>query len=177
MSMAACYVGCRARGYPRRQPTREARSVKSPVPYEAASSGAAAREEITRLLRRMGCEKVGFMDDFDKHEVLLAFEHRGRPVQLRASAKGWAAMYLSAKPYTTRTRCSRAEYEARALRQGLVAVNSILRDWVKGQVVAVECGIMSFEAVFVPHMLTHDGRSVLERIIEAKMLPAPADVA
>lgn len=151
--------------------------MKSAVPYEGASSGAAAREEITRLLRRMGCEKVGFMDDFDRHEVLLAFEHRGRPVQLRASAKGWAAMYLRAKPYTTRTRCPRAEYEARALRQGLVAVNSILRDWVKGQVVAVECGIMSFEAVFVPHMLTHDGRSVLERIIEAKMLPAPADAA
>ena len=26
-----------------------------------------------------GCESVGFMDDFDKHEVLLTFTHRGRP--------------------------------------------------------------------------------------------------
>jgi hypothetical protein len=35
------------------------------------------------------------------------------------------------------------------LRQGHVAVNSILRDWVKGQMTAVECGILSFEAVHV----------------------------
>ena len=43
------------------------------VPYENATSGAKARDEITSLLRRMGCEEVGFMDDFAKHEVLLAF--------------------------------------------------------------------------------------------------------
>jgi hypothetical protein len=35
------------------------------------------------------------------------------------------------------------------LRQGDVAVNSILRDWIKGQVTAVECGILSFEVVFL----------------------------
>ena len=144
------------------------------VPYESATSGARAREEITILLRRMGCEEVGFMDDFAKHEVLLAFRHRGRPVQLRASAKGWAAMFLKARPYGTRTRGTRQDYEQRALRQGLIAVNSILRDWVKGQVVAVECGMMSFEAVFMPHMLTNDGRPLIERVLEAKMLPPPA---
>lgn len=149
-------------------------ATASTVPYESASSGAAAREEITKLLRRMGCESVGFMDDFERHEVLLAFKHRGRDVQLRASAKGWATMFLKARPYTGRTRGTRHDYEQKALRQGLIAVNSILRDWVKGQVVAVECGMMSFEAVFVPHMLTNDGRPVLERLIEAKMLPPPA---
>lgn len=144
------------------------------VPYEGATSGAKAREEITSLLRRMGCEEVGFMDDFAKHEVLLAFRHRGRPVQLRASAKGWAAMYLRARPFGSRTRGTRVEYEQRALRQGLIAVNSILRDWVKGQVVAVECGMMSFEAVFMPHMLAPDGRSLIEHVTEKKMLPPPA---
>lgn len=148
--------------------------AQQPVPYESATSGAAAREEITRLLRRMGCESVGFMDDFENHDVLLAFKHRGRDVQLRASAKGWAQMYLKAKPWSARTRGTPKEREQRALRQGLIAVNSILRDWVKGQVVAVECGIMSFEAVFVPHMLTSDGRPVLERLIEQKMLPPPS---
>jgi hypothetical protein len=34
------------------------------------------------------------MDDFENHEVLLAFTHRGRQIQLRANAKGWAQMYL-----------------------------------------------------------------------------------
>lgn len=143
------------------------------VPYESATSGAAAREEITKLLRRLGCESVGFMDDFELSEVILAFKHRGRQVQLRASAKGWAQMYLKCRPFTSRTRKTKTEYEQAALRQGLVAVNSILRDWVKGQVVAVECGIMSFEAVFVPYMLTSDGRTVHERLSETKLLPAP----
>lgn len=145
------------------------------VPYENATSGASAREETVRLLRRMGCESVGFMDDFAAHDVLLAFVHRGRNVQLRASARGWAAMYLKARPFTHRTRGTCHEYEQKALRQGLISVNSMLRDWVKGQVVAVECGMMSFEDVFMPYMLTSDGRPLIERVQEAKMLPPPAD--
>jgi hypothetical protein len=149
------------------------RQKREPVPYANATSGTAAREEVTRMLRRFGCESVGFMDDFDKHEVLLAFTHRGRQVQLRASAKGWAAMYLKAKPYTGRTRVTLADYQRSALMQGLVAVNSILRDWCKGQLTAVECGMMPFEAVFMPHVILGDGRSVLEHVTAAKMLPAP----
>lgn len=144
------------------------------VPYENATSGATARDEVTKILRRFGCESVGFMDDFEKYEVLLAFTHRGRPVQLRASARGWAAMYLRAHPHTYRMRHSRQAHEQRALQQGLIAVNSILRDWVKGQVTAVECGMLSFEAVFMPYMLTADGRPLLERIQEAKLLPPPS---
>jgi hypothetical protein len=66
------------------------------IPYASASTGAKARDEITSVLRRFGCESVGFMDDFEKHEVLLAFTHRGRQVQLRASASGWAQMSLKA---------------------------------------------------------------------------------
>ena len=148
--------------------------ASQPVPYESASSGAAARDEITKLLRRLGCESVGFMDNFDRHEVVLQFVHRKRPVVLRASAKGWATMYLKAHPYSHRTRGNRVDHEAKALRQGFVAVNSILRDWVKGQVMAVECGVMSFEMVFVGHMLGDDGRSLLEHLNETKMLPAPS---
>jgi hypothetical protein len=58
------------------------------VPYASASAGQRARDEISKVLRRFGCESIGFMDDFEQHEVLLAFKHRGRQVQLRASAKG-----------------------------------------------------------------------------------------
>lgn len=145
----------------------------SGVPYENATSGAQAREEITRLLRRFGCESVGFMDDFADKSVLLAFTHRGRAVQLRASAKGWAAMYLREHPWTSRMRRTSQQHEERAIAQGLIAVNSILRDWVKGQVTAIECGMLSFEAVFAPYMLTSDGRPLIDRIQEAKLLPVP----
>lgn len=145
------------------------------VPYESATSGAKARDEVVKLLQRFGCESVGFMDDFAEKLVLLAFTHRGRQVQLRASAKGWAAMYMKAHPYNHRSRSTRQQHEQKALDQGLVAINSILRDWVKGQITAVECGMMSFEAVFLPFMLTNDGRPLVERIQALDMLPAPSE--
>jgi hypothetical protein len=146
------------------------------VPYAGATSGASARDEITKILRRFGCESVGFMDDFENYAVTLAFTHRKRPVQLVASAKGWAQMFLKESPWTSRRRDSQANYEQAALRQGLVAVNSILRDWIKGQVTAVECGILSFEAVFLPYMLTSDGRPLIERL-NATALLAPPEAA
>jgi hypothetical protein len=86
------------------------------IPYAAA-----AREEVTKVLRRFGCESIGFMDDFEKHEVLLAFTHRGRQVQLDASAKGWAQMYLKENPWTYSRRSQRVEYEQAPLRQGHIA--------------------------------------------------------
>ena len=70
------------------------------VPYASASTGQKAREEISKILRRLGCESVGFMDEYATSEVLLAFTHRGRSVQLRASAKGWAQLYLKVRPWT-----------------------------------------------------------------------------
>lgn len=85
------------------------------VPYEHATSGMQARDEITKILRRFGCENVGFMDDFAEHTVLLAFQHRGRTVQLKASAKGWAQMFLKSAKYTP----SKAKQEE-ALHQGMV---------------------------------------------------------
>ncbi len=147
--------------------------MSNPVPYENATSGAAARDEIVKILRRFGCESVGFMDDFEKNEVVLAFKHHQRPLQLRASAKGWAQLYLKAHPWTSRCRGTRQDHEAKALQQGLKSVNSILRDWIKGQVTAVECGILSFEAVFLPYMLGRDGRPAIEHLLPSLQLPAP----
>jgi hypothetical protein len=145
------------------------------IPYASATSGHNARNEITKILRRFGCEEIGFMDNFEQHEVLLAFKHRGQPVQLKASAKGWAQIYLKKKPWNYSRRSTRDDWEQKALRQGHVAVNSILRDWIKGQVTAVECGILSFEAVFMPWMLTADGRPLIERLAETNLLPAPEE--
>ena len=64
------------------------------TPYAQATSGVAARDEITKLLRRFGCTSIGFLDNYEDHEVLLVFKHRGRQMQLRAIAKGWAALHL-----------------------------------------------------------------------------------
>ena len=131
------------------------------VPYASAISDMRAREEVKKVLRGFGCESVGFMDDYDRHEIILHFTHRGRAVQLRASAKGWAQMWLKQNPWTSRHRMSRVEHGQAALRQGQVAVNSILRDWIKGQITAIETGILSFEAVFALH--ADGGRQASDR--------------
>jgi len=147
---------------------------KVAVPYSGATSGAAARDEITKILRRFGCSNVGFMDDYERHEVLLAFEHRGNRVQLRASAQGWANMYLRENPWTPRRALRKDAYERDALDRGLIAINSVLRDWVKGQVTAVECGVLSFAGVFLPYMLAADGKPLLEHIAASNLLPPPS---
>ena len=150
------------------QPTAAHRRTRkknptSSIPYAGASSGDKARVQTIKILHSIGCEQAGFMDDFEKQEVILYFKHRGRSVEIRASIKGYAQMYFRQHPRTRREDI---------LRQGRIAVNSMLRDWVKGSVTAIESGILSFEAVFMPHMLTNDGRPVIERMRD--VLPVPA---
>jgi hypothetical protein len=150
---------------------RKLEEVGVGVPYASATSGNRAREEVKKILRHFGCEEIGFMDKDSEREVLLHFKHRGRTVQVSVSAKGWAQMWLKKNPLSHRARKSNHEHEQEALKKGQLAVSSILRDWVKSQVTAVECGILSFEAVFMPFMLTHDGRPLIERVSD--LLPKP----
>jgi hypothetical protein len=145
------------------------------TPYSRATGGASARDEISKLLRAAGCTSIGFMDDFERHELILQFEHRNRKVVLRASAKGWAALHIRNFPYNNRMKVSAADYHARALAQGMVAINSILRDWVKGQITAIECGVFSFDAVFMPYMLLPGGQSVAERIDSMRLLSSEVE--
>lgn len=146
------------------------------LPYAGATSGAKARDQILKTLKRFGCESVGFMDEFETHTLVLAFVHRGQQVQLRASGQGWAAAYLKEHPYTYRCRGTERDYKAKALKQGTIAVNSILRDWIKGQITAIETGILTFDHVFLSHMLVSDGRTVLEHAKEKILqIEGPSD--
>ena len=61
-------------------------------------------------------------------------------------------------------RLSKSEHEARALKAGETAVWSILRDWIKGQLTAVEVGMLSFDGAFLGSLLLNDGRTVLQAI-------------
>ena len=132
------------------------------LPYENATSGERAMAEIQRILLRFGCTQVGHMVDVEACELRVQFLWRERRVDLRCSWKGYAEAWLRAHPYNSNYRYARAAHEERALRIGQRAVYSVLRDWVKGQTTAVECGILSFEAVFMPHMLLPDGRRLLD---------------
>ena len=66
------------------------------------------------------------------------------------------------------------DHERRGLKQGEIAVYSILRDWIKGQVTAVEVGILTFEGAFLGQIHLPDGRTVLEAVTASNMLQLPA---
>lgn len=143
------------------------------IPYETATSGDRALLELQRTLAKFGCESFGTMTDAERGLTIVQFKWRGKTVSLEASWKGYAAAWSKAHPYKYSHRKSRQAYDQDALKQGQMSVCSVLRDWVKGQVTAVECGVMSFEAVFMPHMLLPNGQRVIDKVQADNLLPAP----
>jgi hypothetical protein len=141
------------------------------LPYENATSGGAALEDIRKLLTRFGCSRFGTMTDAEAGELVVQFTYRGRDVTAKASYRGYAAAWLKEHPWSTRSRCTRPEQERKAMQQAEISVCSILRDWIKGQVMAVETGILTFEGAFLGQILLPNGRTVLEQAAET-LLPA-----
>lgn len=141
------------------------------LPYENSSAGAKALGEIQKILRRFGCSRFGSLIDDGAQEILIQFTHHDRDVTVRASIAGYAEAWLKEHPYSARMKKSRLEHERQALEVASVAVYSILRDWIKGQVTAIETGILSFEGAFLGQLMLSDGRTVLDYARQQKMLP------
>lgn len=143
------------------------------LPYENATSGERALGEIQKLLRGFGCNKFGSMIDDGLGEVLVQFEYMGRPVSVKASIKGYAAAWLKEHRYNpSRMRITREQHQRKAMDIASIAVYSILRDWIKGQITAIETGILTFEGAFLGQILLGTGKTVLEHVAEKQLLPA-----
>lgn len=143
------------------------------LPYSEATSGDRAYLEIEKFLSQFGCSKFGRMTDFETGTTILQFEWNGRRCEIRASASGYAAAWLKENPWSYRRTGSREQWQKRALEKGQKAVPSILRDWIKGQITAVETGLLTFEDVFMPHMLLPNGQRFID-VAKHKLLEAPA---
>lgn len=142
------------------------------LPYHRATAGPNALNEMQKILGAFGCQSFGTMTDAERGCMIVAFKWRDRQVQLEASWKGYAVAWQKENPYHGNMG-SRQEYDSKAIEKAKTAVCSILRDWVKGQTTAIECGVLSFEAAFMPHMLLKDGRRVIDAAQAAGVLPAP----
>ena len=140
------------------------------LPYENATSGKTAVSEMQKILRAFGASSFGIMEDFDRGEVIAQFVWRGRNVTIKASWKGYAIAWIKHNPIRPRSRLTRVEHERKALQQAEISVYSILRDWIKGQVTAVEVGMLSFEEAFLGQILLASGETVLERIQQTDLL-------
>jgi len=116
------------------------------------------------------------MEDWDRRVVIVQFTWRSRDVHLEASWQGYAEAWLREHPHTCRMRVSRQQHTDRAYRQASISVYSVLRDWIRGQVTAVEVGLLTFESAFLPHILLTDGQTVVAHVHSAGLLPAPEDL-
>lgn len=143
------------------------------LPYEN-STAKNALGELQSVLAKFGCQSFGTMTDVERGCTMVQFKWRNRSISLEASWKGYATAWIKRHPYKYSSRISRADHEQRALDQAKISVCSVLRDWVKGQITAIECGVMSFEAAFMPHILLPSGRRVIDRVQEDGLLP-PSD--
>lgn len=141
------------------------------LPYENATSGGGALEDIRKVLTKFGCTRFGTMTDNEHGELLVQFSHRGRDVTAKASYRGYAAAWLREHPYGPRTRGTKAQHEAKAIKQAEISVCSILRDWIKGQVMAIETGVLTFEGAFLGQIMLPTGRTLLEEVQQQKLLP------
>ncbi len=139
--------------------------IKTPksLPYENSTAGERALDQLRRILEGFGCQSFGIMTDVQHSETSVYFKWRERQVNLRASWKGYAEMYLKIHPVRRYGATRQRRMEAIEA-QAKLSVCSILRDWVKGQITAVECGIMSFEAAFMPHILLPSGERIIDRL-------------
>lgn len=141
------------------------------LPYASATSGRKALEQIEKILIQFGCARFASGTDYESGDVFIQFEHRGRPVMFKASAKGYAAAWLRENPWSSRKQCTKEEHNRKALSIGSVAVYSILRDAIKGQVAAIETGIWTFEEAFLSHLMLPNGQRIIEEVESKRLLP------
>lgn len=140
------------------------------LPYENATSGGSALEDIRKLLTKFGCQRFGTMTDAENGELIVQFTYRGNNVTAKASYRGYAAAWLREHPFGPRSRGSKSQHEEKALKQAEVSVCSILRDWIKGQVMAIETGVLTFEGAFLGQIMLPNGQTVLEKAVESKLV-------
>lgn len=146
------------------------------IPYESASSGDKALSDLQRMLEKFGCTRFGIMHDTNKGMTIIQFTWRERNVSLEASWSGYAQILEKNRPYRSfgrGRRVSKTDHDKRNIDQAKISVCSVLRDWIKGQVTAVECGIMSFETAFMPHIMLSNGQRVIDVVTSKNLLEAP----
>lgn len=142
------------------------------LPYSSTTSGERALGEIQKILRGFGCESFGSMVNDREGVLLVQFEYRGRQCSVKASTKGYAAKWLeSTEPRRPGTQAQQDARRKKAMDIASIAVYSIVRDWIKGQVTAIETGILSFDQAFMGQILLPGGKTVAEHLQREKVLP------
>ncbi|MDZ7824435.1 MAG: hypothetical protein U5K75_10650 [Ahrensia sp.] len=140
---------------------------------ESASSSDNAFEECSAFL----ISSIVIFSDAKQQRrrgVRITFTHKSATITIEASWKAYAALWLKQNPYSNRKRIPESEHREKANQIGKMAAPSILRDWVKSQVLMIELGAMKFDEVFMPHIMLPDGRRLIEHVREKNLLALPS---
>jgi len=129
-----------------------------------------SRGEIDALLRRWGAKGVQWTDDFDEGKVALRFAwtHEGSQYMARFNINLPSEDELRKQAIDGRStnygqggRVSEAKLEKLRRARGQ-AEHRLLLFWLKAAFNAVEAGIISAEALFLPFLEGRDGKTVAE---------------
>jgi hypothetical protein len=141
------------------------------LPYSSATSGKQAMNDLQSILQNFGAQSFGFFEDYEEGTLTVQFKYRDQRVSVVASSKGYAVALMRQRKRKDRPALWK---EADAIAQGQIAVFSILRDWIKGQITAVECGILSFQGAFLGQIVLPNGETVLQRVEREDILSLPS---
>ena len=142
------------------------------LPYENCTSGDRALANVQKMLRDFGVQSFGSMIDYETGELIVQFRYQDRQIDVRASMNGYAEAWRKEHPYSSRMKGSKSDWEQKSFSIAGVAVYSILRDWLKGQMTAIETGMLTFESAFMPHFLLPNGQRVIDRIKADNLIPS-----
>jgi len=122
--------------------------------------------QILELLTKRGATKHMIGGDIATGASFLAFVYEGKPIRLQINPP-------DPREFDTQDRIDR---ECRRLWR-------VMLIWVKGQLEAIDNGLLTPYSAFLPHMQLEDGRTVSEaahqgeevRVAENMRLPGPMD--
>lgn len=121
---------------------------------------AQSRGEIDLLLRRWKCDVISWSDDFSGGEVRLTF------VWSRDELKYAARFTLKMPTCASLTKEMRGLPTDRSIQNAREkkwrSLHRVLLLWLKGCFNAVDAGLVSAEAIFLPFLLGKDGRTVAD---------------
>lgn len=140
------------------------------LPYsDSEANPLQAQARIRKMLLKFGVSRLRFDEDIEKGEIKVEFIYKEFPVSLPVNIHRLAERYLEDDPWTPRRRSSRSEWATKKKEVAQNAAFSLLEDFLKGLLMAVELGVFSFEEIFLSYFRDAQGRRLGEVIV--KQLP------
>ncbi len=141
---------------------------------DTSVSVAKSRGEIEKLLRTWGADQMQWSDDFNGGKALLRFiwDNEGTCYTARFSVDvPTAAEVREESVHATSGKFLQTKYDKAMERRGMVEHRELAL-LMKAIFVAVDCGLITAEQVFLPFLEGQDGMTVSERVLPelAKML-------